>query len=78
MSLHDTFITQSHGEVCVAARHKLPAVYFERNFVASGGLISYGPDILDRYRRSASYVDRILKGESRPACRCRHRPSLSW
>jgi len=49
--------------VSLAARHKLPAVYFERNFVAVGGLISYGPDFLDQYRRAAGYVDRILKGE---------------
>jgi ABC-type uncharacterized transport system substrate-binding protein len=47
----------------LAARHKLPAVYFERLFVASGGLISYGADEIDTYRRAASYVDRILKGE---------------
>ena len=46
-----------------AASHKLPAVYFERFFVTAGGLISYGPDFLDQYRRAASYVDRILKGE---------------
>jgi putative ABC transport system substrate-binding protein len=45
--------------VTLAARHKLPAVYYRRT---SGGLISYGPDALDQYRRSASYVDRILKG----------------
>ena len=49
--------------ITLAARHKLPAIYFERNFVASGGLISYGPDYLDQFRRAASYVDRILKGE---------------
>jgi ABC-type uncharacterized transport system substrate-binding protein len=49
--------------ITLAARHKLPAVYFERNFVASGGLISYGPDYLDQFRCAASYVDRILKGE---------------
>jgi|SoiMetStandDraft_2_1073263.scaffolds.fasta_scaffold18494_2 putative ABC transport system substrate-binding protein len=49
--------------ITLAARHKLPAIYFERNFVASGGLISYGPDYLDQFQRAASYVDRILKGE---------------
>jgi putative tryptophan/tyrosine transport system substrate-binding protein len=49
--------------VTLAARHKLPAVYPERMFVTAGGLISYGPDFLDQYRRAASYVDRILKGE---------------
>ena len=47
----------------LAARYRLPAVYFERLFVASGGLISYGADFADQYRRAASYVDRILKGE---------------
>jgi putative ABC transport system substrate-binding protein len=49
--------------VTVAARHKLPAVYFARYMVADGGLMSYGPDFVDQYRRAAGYVDRILKGE---------------
>jgi putative tryptophan/tyrosine transport system substrate-binding protein len=49
--------------VTLAARHKLPAVYARRPFVTNGGLISYGPDRVDQYRRAASYVDRILKGE---------------
>jgi putative ABC transport system substrate-binding protein len=49
--------------VTLAARHKLPAVYYERNFVAAGGLISYGSNFVDQYRRAAGYVDRILKGE---------------
>jgi putative ABC transport system substrate-binding protein len=49
--------------VTLAARHKLPAVYFDRSFVAAGGLVSYGPDRLDQSRRAAGYVDRILKGE---------------
>jgi putative ABC transport system substrate-binding protein len=52
--------------VSLAARHKLPAVYYERFFVAAGGLSSYGTDFVDHYRRAAGYVDRILKGE-RPA-----------
>jgi putative ABC transport system substrate-binding protein len=54
-----------HRELIVklAAQHKLPAVYFGRYFVAGGGLISYGPDLSDQYRRAAGYVDRILKGE---------------
>jgi len=47
----------------LAARHKLPTVYFERSFIAADGLISYGPDNIDQYRRAAGYVDRILKGE---------------
>jgi putative ABC transport system substrate-binding protein len=49
--------------ITLAARHKLPAIYPDRIFVAGGGLISYGPDRLDQYRRAAGYVDRILKGE---------------
>ena len=49
--------------ITLAARHKLPAVYPYRYFVAGGGLISYGPDTIDQYRRAAGYVDRILKGE---------------
>jgi len=49
--------------ITLAARHKLPAVYFDRSFVAAGGLMSYGPDRIDLYRRAAGYVDRILKGE---------------
>jgi len=49
--------------VTLAARHRLPAVYPWRYYVASGGLLSYGPDNLDQYRRAAGYVDRILKGE---------------
>ena len=49
--------------ITLAARYKLPAVYFIREFVTSGGLISYGPDPIDPVRRAASYVDRILKGE---------------
>jgi putative ABC transport system substrate-binding protein len=47
----------------LAARHKLPAVYFARFFVTSGGLMSYGPEFIDQYRRAAGYVDRILRGE---------------
>ena len=47
----------------LAARHKLPAVYFSRDFVTLGGLISYGADFIEQYRRAAGYVDRILKGE---------------
>ena len=50
----------------LASRHQLPAVYPNRYFVTSGGLMSYGPDLLDQYRRAAGYVDRILKG-TKPA-----------
>ena len=47
----------------LAARHKLPAIYWERFFVAAGGLMSYGPDLVEQFRQAAGYVDRILKGE---------------
>jgi ABC-type uncharacterized transport system substrate-binding protein len=49
--------------ITLAARHKLPAVYYERFFVAAGGLISYGPNYIDQYRQAAGYFDRIIKGE---------------
>jgi ABC-type uncharacterized transport system substrate-binding protein len=49
--------------ITLAAQHKLPAIYLERSFAADGGLISYGSDYIDHYRRAAGYVDRILKGE---------------
>ena len=49
--------------VTLAARHKLPAVYYERLFVAAGGLASYGADLIEQYRQAAGYIDRILKGE---------------
>ena len=49
--------------ITLAARHRLPAVYAYRSFVTDGGLISYGPDMVDQYRRAAGYIDRILKGE---------------
>ena len=47
----------------LAARHRLPAIYFERSIVNNGGLVSYGADLTDGFRRAADYVDRILKGE---------------
>jgi putative ABC transport system substrate-binding protein len=49
--------------IALAARHRLPAIYYSRDYVTRGGLISYGPDFLDLCRRAAGYVDRILKGE---------------
>jgi putative tryptophan/tyrosine transport system substrate-binding protein len=49
--------------VMLAARHRLPAIYFDRFFVTGGGLLSYGADSIDPHRRAASYVDRILRGE---------------
>jgi putative tryptophan/tyrosine transport system substrate-binding protein len=58
-------LTISHRQLIIvlAARHKLPAVYPARFHVTAGGLISYGPDLIDQFRHAASYVDRILKGE---------------
>ena len=57
--------SQIHRELIIslAARHQLPVVYPYRFFVTGGGLMSYGPDLINQYRRAASYVDRILKGE---------------
>ena len=55
--------TNRQSIIALAARHRLPAIYPFRYFVASGGLISYGTEVLDTYRQAASYVDRILKGE---------------
>jgi putative ABC transport system substrate-binding protein len=63
----DAFTVIHHAMIiALAARHRLPAVYAYRSFVAEGGLMSYGPDIYDIFRRTASYVDRILKG-AKPA-----------
>jgi putative ABC transport system substrate-binding protein len=58
-------LATAHRDLIIglAAKHKLPAVYYRRIFPASGGLISYGPDVIDFSRRAAGYVDRILKGE---------------
>jgi ABC-type uncharacterized transport system substrate-binding protein len=58
-------LAQIHRSVIIAlaARHRLPAIYSGSLFVADGGLMSYGPDPLDQYRRAAGYVDRILRGE---------------
>ena len=58
-------LANTHRELIItlAARNKLPAVYTDRFYVTDGGLISYGADPVDQYRRAASYVDRILKGE---------------
>src|SRR5262249_56306549 len=56
-AVHKEFI------VAAAAGHKLPAVYYDRNFTNAGGLVSYGPDLIDQYRRAAEYVARIFNGE---------------
>ena len=64
--------------VALAARHRLPAIYPYRSHVMSGGLMSYGLDNLDQYRRAAGYVDRILRARNRLTCRCRRRPNTNW
>jgi putative ABC transport system substrate-binding protein len=56
-------IVHSEAIITLATRYKLPAVYFDRSFVSSGGLISYGPDLVEQWRGAAGYVDRILRGE---------------
>jgi putative ABC transport system substrate-binding protein len=58
-------LSVTHGDLVIAltARHKLPAIYTTRDYVVRGGLISYGPDLIDQQKRATSYVDRILKGE---------------
>jgi ABC-type uncharacterized transport system substrate-binding protein len=58
-------LPQRHRDliIALAARHKLPTLYFERSFVTAGGLVSYGANETDQYRRVAGYVDRILRGE---------------
>ena len=59
-------IVHQHLFIRLAQQHRVPAVYFLRTSVAQGALMSYGPDVYDNFRRSASYVDRILKG-AKPA-----------
>jgi putative ABC transport system substrate-binding protein len=54
--------TARNQVVALAAKHRLPAVYWQREYVDSGGLISYGANVADQFRRAAWYVDRILKG----------------
>jgi putative ABC transport system substrate-binding protein len=58
-------LTVVHRDLIIqlAARYKLPNVFHRRLFVASGGLLSYGPDVIGQFRQAAGYVDRILKGE---------------
>ena len=62
----------------LAERYRLPAVYGYRFFAADGGLISYGPDQIDQWRGAATYVNRILRGKSRAAFRCRPRRNTNW
>jgi len=63
--------------ITLAARHKLPAVYWERFFVAAGGLVSYGADLVDHYRLAANESIASSRARSRPISRCRRRPNTS-
>ena len=73
-------LAQLHRDLIItlAARHKLPAVYYERFFVAGGGLLSYGADYIDQYRHAAATSIAFSRARSRPICQCRHRPSTNW
>ena len=61
--------------ITLAARHKLPTVYFERSFVTAGGLLSYGPDRLDNFRRAAPMSIASSRARNRLTCQCKRRPS---
>ena len=64
--------------IALAAKHRLPAVYPYRYFASGGGLMSYGPDTIEQYRRAAATSIASSRARSRPTCRCRRRPSMSW
>ena len=72
------FMVQREQIVALAARQALPAIHFAREIVEAGGLISYGGNISDADRLSGSYAGRILKGRSRPSCRCSRPQGSSW
>jgi len=62
--LPDAFMIQHHAEIsALVTRYHVPAIYWSRSFTENGGLISYGPFLVDEFRRAAVYLDRIMKGE---------------
>ena len=70
----------AHRELIIsfASRYRLPAIYPSCYFASEGGLISFGPDAADQYRRAANYADRILKGKKSAACRSSNPQRLRW
>ena len=75
----DTFTIGHRADITMlATRYLVPAVYWLRDFAELGGLISYGPDVVDEFRRAASYADRILKGRSQASFPFRRQSSSSW
>ena len=71
------FFNERKRMVELAGKHRLPAIYVQKEFVDEGGLMSYGADYVDLYRRAAVYVDKILKVPNRLICRCSRQRSLS-
>ncbi len=71
------FSSERKRIVELASKHRLPAIYWQKDFIDEGGLMSYGADYDDLFRKAAHYVDKILKEPNRLICRCSRRPSLS-
>jgi len=77
IAMPDNFLTTHRPKIILlAARNNIPAAYWQSVFVRDGGLLSYGPDYVDIYRRAATYVDRILRGEK--GAGRRHRMTRRW
>ena len=64
--------------IALAAQHKIPTIYSNREFITADGLMSYGNNLPDAYRRNGIYVGRILKGDGRATCQSTSRPNSSW